>query len=121
ARNADRSDAVAFFLQSVDDFLDMFDASRLEGELDGGLAKGRVAEAPLVRALEDVGLEHGDEAGEACQRAGTVRDDDLEAHEPSVLLQPAVDDAADDVDVDVAARDQGAGALVAGGGDLVLD
>src|SRR6266511_317675 len=104
---------IATLVEQLDQVLDVVGAAGLERDVDRGLAQVDPREGAIVHHLLDVGAHPGDLAGELVERAGVVGDAHPHPHQAAVLDQAALDDARQDVDVDVAAADQD--------GDLLAD
>ena len=107
-------DLIPALLEAAANIIDVILAARLELELDVSGAKGLPGgERAVVVHLEDVGAKLSDQSEHGSERAGCVGDDDLDAPEAAGGHQAALDDARDDVDVDVTTTNDGADALAA--------
>src|SRR5687768_8879220 len=76
-------------------------AAGLEGEIDGGLAEEHTEVCAIVGDRQDVGARGGDDAGEGVEAPGEVGDAEAQADQAAVLLEAALDDAREEVHVDV--------------------
>src|SRR5437867_1161479 len=101
------------------DGLDLVPPGGLQRELHLGLAHAGPREGAVVVDVEHIGAGLGDEPGKLGEGARAVAEHHGQAHEAAVLDEPALDDAGDEVDVDVAARDHEGDRLPGEGHPLV--
>src|SRR5438270_9305041 len=74
-------------------FLDVRGASRLHGDIDGGVAEIDAVVGAVIGSLDDVSAVVGQNSGEAMQSAGIIGQMHAQADEATVFYQAAFDDA----------------------------
>ncbi len=109
---------VALGGEDGEELFDVLAAAGLHGDVDDGVAEVDTVVGAVVEGVDDVGAVVGDEAGEFGEGPGLVEEMDAEADESTVLDEAALDDAAEEGDVDVAAADEDGG--VRAGRDVVV-
>jgi hypothetical protein len=92
--------------QGGEELGDVLAAARLHGDVDDGVAEVHAVVGAIVEGVDDVGAMARDDAGEVLQGAGLVEQVDAEEDETAILNEAALDDAAEQGDVDVAAADE---------------
>ena len=84
---------------------DVISAAGLEGDRHPHLTEADVARCPTMVHLEDVGLRLRYQQEEPGERPGLVLDLELQPDQSTVLRQAALDDATQEVDIDVPAAE----------------
>ena len=94
---------VAALVERGEELVDLFAATGLEGDVDGGVAEVDAVVGAVVERVDDVGAVVGDQLGQLGEGSGFVEQVDAQADQAAVLDETALDDAAEEGDVDVAA------------------
>ena len=89
-----------------EEFFDLLAAAGFHGHVDDGVAEIDAVVGAVVEGVDDVGAVRGDDRGEVGEGSGAIEEMDAEADEAAVLDEAALDDAAEEGDVDVAAADE---------------
>src|SRR5579863_2889627 len=97
----------------------MFGAAGFERDVDGGVAEADAVVGAVEEQFDDVGALAGDDRGEFGECAGAVRQVNADANQAAVFDQAALDDAAEQGDVDVATADDYRGVLAVEAGLLL--
>ena len=84
-----------------DEALDVVGAARLESQVDLGVAHRPRQESAIVMHFQDVGPLDGDNLQDARQHSRPVRNAHREHDAAPLLDQAALDDAGEQIDVDV--------------------
>ena len=97
---------IAGSAQSGEQFGDLFRAPGFHRDIDGGLSQIYAVVGAVIGGFHDIRPMIRENSGKPVKRAGIVGKVDAQADQAAILHQAALDDARQQVHVDVAAADQ---------------